>query len=170
MASGTATLEAALLQVLMVVIYRASWPTYLAARAVMRVPHIAMVNVVTQKAVVPEFVQHRATPKRIADATVELLRNDERATAMGLKQTGVPAGGVVAALVAPSLVLLVGWRWSLAGLGIMNLFFGFFFWAVVIMAQEVGNAELLPPFIAGLGPAGLFALASLWGLRRARAI
>ncbi len=47
---------------------------------------------------------------------------------------------------------------------------GFFFWAVIIMAQEAGNAELLPPFIAGLAPAGLFALVSLWGLRRARAI
>jgi MFS family permease len=55
---------------------------------------------------------------------------DERATAMGIKQTGVPAGGVVAALIAPSLVLLIGWREALAGLGIMNLLFGFFFWSL----------------------------------------
>ncbi|MEK7341528.1 MAG: MFS transporter [Candidatus Binatota bacterium] len=54
---------------------------------------------------------------------------DERATAMGIKQTGVPAGGVVAAVLGPSLVLLAGWRGALAGLGAINLLFGFFFWA-----------------------------------------
>ena len=52
---------------------------------------------------------------------------DERATAMGAKQTGVPGGGVLAAVVAPSLVLLIGWRGSLAGLGVANLLFGFIF-------------------------------------------
>jgi len=41
---------------------------------------------------------------------------------------------------------------------------------MIIMGQEAGNAELLPPLAAGLAPSGLFALASLWGLRRARAI
>lgn len=55
---------------------------------------------------------------------------DERATAMGTKQTGVPAGGVVAAVLGPSLVLFAGWRGALAGLGAMNLLFGFFFWAL----------------------------------------
>jgi len=79
---------------------------------------------------------------------------DERATAMGLKQTGVPAGGVVAALVAPSLVLLVGWRWSLAGLGIMNLFFGFFFWALWREpANETGGSEAPAPSSEGAQPA-----------------
>jgi len=58
------------------------------------------------------------------------FHRDERATAMGAKQTGVPAGGVVAALVAPSLVWFVGWRGALAGIGIINLFFGFFFFAL----------------------------------------
>ncbi|MGH7828501.1 MAG: MFS transporter [Candidatus Binatia bacterium] len=52
---------------------------------------------------------------------------EERATAMGLKQTGVPAGGVVAAVLAPSLVLFIGWRGALAALGIINFFFGFVF-------------------------------------------
>jgi ACS family hexuronate transporter-like MFS transporter len=52
---------------------------------------------------------------------------DERATAMGLKQTGVPAGGVLAAVLAPSLVLFIGWRGALAALGIINFFFGFVF-------------------------------------------
>ena len=53
----------------------------------------------------------------------------ERATAMGIKQTGVPAGGVVAAMLAPSLVLIIGWRGALGALGAINFLFGFvFFW------------------------------------------
>jgi lipid-A-disaccharide synthase len=76
-ASGTATLETALAGVPMVVIYRASWPTYLAARLALRIPRIAMVNVVAQRAVVPELLQHQATPARIADTLLRLLRDDE---------------------------------------------------------------------------------------------
>ncbi|HXG53311.1 MAG TPA: MFS transporter [candidate division Zixibacteria bacterium] len=52
---------------------------------------------------------------------------DERATAMGIKQTGVPAGGVVAAVLAAPLVLVVGWRGALAALGAANFLFGFVF-------------------------------------------
>jgi ACS family hexuronate transporter-like MFS transporter len=55
------------------------------------------------------------------------FHRDERATAMGIKQTGVPAGGFVTALIAPPLVLLIGWRGALAGLGILNVLFGFIF-------------------------------------------
>ena len=55
------------------------------------------------------------------------FHRDERATAMGIKQTGVPSGGVLAAILAPSLVLLIGWRGSLAALGIINFVFGFLF-------------------------------------------
>src|SRR3989338_3858503 len=77
-ASGTATLEAALMGVPMAVIYRTSWPTYVAARLVLRIPHIALVNVIAGQEVVPEFVQHQAQPKRIAAAIIELLRSEER--------------------------------------------------------------------------------------------
>ena len=80
--SGTATLEAALAEVPMVVVYRASWPTYLAARAVVRVPHVALVNVVAQHGVVPELIQHQATPRRIASLMVALLRDEPRRAAM----------------------------------------------------------------------------------------
>ncbi len=55
------------------------------------------------------------------------FRRDECATAMGIKQTGVPAGGVLAAALAPSLVLVIGWRGALAALGIANFLFGFIF-------------------------------------------
>jgi MFS transporter, ACS family, hexuronate transporter len=52
---------------------------------------------------------------------------DERATAMGVKQTGVPGGGVLAAVLAPSLVLVIGWRGALGALGIINFLFAFVF-------------------------------------------
>ncbi len=80
--SGTATLEAALCGVPMVVVYRASWPTYAAARLVVRVPHIAMVNVLAGRELVPEFLQHHATANRVSSAIVDLLRSDERCEAM----------------------------------------------------------------------------------------
>ncbi|MBI3082987.1 MAG: lipid-A-disaccharide synthase [Candidatus Omnitrophica bacterium] len=81
-ASGTATLDTALCGVPMVVVYRASWPTYVAARAVIRVPHIALVNVVAERKVVPELIQYRATPARVAGALVKLLRDEERCASM----------------------------------------------------------------------------------------
>jgi ACS family hexuronate transporter-like MFS transporter len=55
------------------------------------------------------------------------FHQDERATAMGAKQTGVPGGGVLAAILAPSLVLIVGWRGALAALGLLNFLFAFLF-------------------------------------------
>ncbi len=47
-----------------------------------------------------------------------------RATAMGVKQTGVPAGGVLTALAGAPLAALFGWRATLAGLGVINVLFG----------------------------------------------
>lgn len=81
-ASGTATLEVAWHEVPMVVVYKTSWLTYLAARMVLRVPHIAMVNLVAGRRVVPELIQHHAQPKRIARELVELLRDEERLKTM----------------------------------------------------------------------------------------
>lgn len=55
------------------------------------------------------------------------FHRDERATAMGIKQTGVPAGGFVTALVASPLVLVVGWRGTFVIIGVINFLFGFVF-------------------------------------------
>ncbi len=109
-ASGTATLEAALCEVPMAVIYRASWPTYLAARMVIRIPDIALVNVVAGQRLVPEFVQRRAHPERIAQALMELLRDDERTENMkeGLRDVRAKLGplGAVGRAVAGVLQML----------------------------------------------------------------
>ena len=76
------------------------------------------------------------------------FERDERATAMGAKQTGVPAGGVLAAILAPSLVLLIGWRGSLAALGIINFLFGFLFaalWREPILPSATQSEREKPP-------------------------
>ena len=64
--SGTATLENALLGVPMVVVYKLSWPTYAIARALVKVKHIAMANLLAGRGVVPELIQRDATPARVA--------------------------------------------------------------------------------------------------------
>ena len=90
-ASGTATLEAALCGVPMAVVYRTSWPTYLAARAVVRIPRIALVNIVGERLIVPEFVQQRATPGRVAQALIRLLRDEANSAEMKQSLEGVRA-------------------------------------------------------------------------------
>lgn len=108
--SGTATLETALCGIPMVVIYRTSWMTYLAAKAVIRIPDIALVNVVAQKRLVPELVQQQASPSRIANAVIELLRNDEAAARIkeGLQKVAETLGppGAVERTVAAVLEML----------------------------------------------------------------
>jgi lipid-A-disaccharide synthase len=66
-ASGSATLEAAYFRLPFVLIYKVAWPTYLAGRAVVRVKYLGMPNLLAEKEVVPEFIQHRAEPHRVAD-------------------------------------------------------------------------------------------------------
>lgn len=76
-ASGTATLESAYFRMPFVLVYKVSWPTYLAARLLMRVPFLGMPNVLAGRQIVPEFLQHEARPNAIADALLQLL--DDRA-------------------------------------------------------------------------------------------
>jgi lipid-A-disaccharide synthase len=71
-ASGTATLECALLERPMLIVYKTSWPTYLISRAVITLPYIGLVTVVAGEKFVPEFIQHRATPAAIANCALEL--------------------------------------------------------------------------------------------------
>jgi lipid-A-disaccharide synthase len=66
-ASGTATVETALLGCPMVVVYKLSAFSYRAARALVRVSHIAMPNILAGRQVVPELIQDDASGVRIAD-------------------------------------------------------------------------------------------------------
>jgi lipid-A-disaccharide synthase len=74
-ASGSATLEAAYFRLPYVLIYKVAWPTYLAARLVVNVKYLGMPNLLANKEVVPEFIQHRARPNTIAKAALQLIND-----------------------------------------------------------------------------------------------
>jgi lipid-A-disaccharide synthase len=72
-ASGTATVEAALVGNPFVVVYRVSPITYAIAKRVVRVPHIAMANLIADKRVVPELIQSDFTASNIVRQLQPLL-------------------------------------------------------------------------------------------------
>jgi lipid-A-disaccharide synthase len=76
-ASGTATLEAAYFRLPFVLVYKVSWPTYFAARLLMRTPFLGMPNVLAGREIVPEFLQHEARPRRIAASVLQLTNAAE---------------------------------------------------------------------------------------------
>jgi lipid-A-disaccharide synthase len=77
-ASGTATVEAALLGTPMAVVYRISAVSYLLGRPFVTVPHYAMVNLVAGRRVVPEIIQRHFTPQRVAGEALSLLEDEAR--------------------------------------------------------------------------------------------
>jgi len=81
-ASGSATLEAAYFRLPFVLVYKVSWLTYLAGRLVIKVDYLGMLNVIANRAIVPEFVQHEARPRSIAKAVLRLVDNPAARDAM----------------------------------------------------------------------------------------
>jgi lipid-A-disaccharide synthase len=76
-ASGSATLEAAYFRLPFVLIYKVAWPTYLAARLVVNVKFLGMPNLLADKEIIPEFIQHRAKPNAVLQAMQPLIGNTE---------------------------------------------------------------------------------------------
>jgi lipid-A-disaccharide synthase len=76
-ASGTATVEAALLAAPMVVVYRVASLTALILRRMVRTPHIAMVNLVAGKRAVPELIQDDFTAENVEREVRRLLDSDD---------------------------------------------------------------------------------------------
>src|SRR5207302_8618041 len=72
-ASGTATLEAALALVPAVVVYRMSWLSWWLGRLLVRVRHIALVNLLAGRAVVPELLQRACPSEAIAARPAALV-------------------------------------------------------------------------------------------------
>ena len=75
--SGTATVEAALIDAPMIVVYRLAPVTAAVARWLVRTPMFAMVNLIAGKRVVPELVQKDFTPERVAGEAIQLLDSPE---------------------------------------------------------------------------------------------
>jgi lipid-A-disaccharide synthase len=72
-ASGTVTVEAALLDTPMVVFYRVTWPSWIAGKLLVKVPFYSMVNLIAGRAVVPELMQGRMTGANLATQARRLL-------------------------------------------------------------------------------------------------
>ena len=77
-ASGTATLESAYFRMPFVLVYKVSWPTYLAGRLMIRTRFVGMPNVLADREIVPEFLQHEARPIAIAESVLELMKDSPR--------------------------------------------------------------------------------------------
>jgi len=95
-ASGTATLETAILNKPMVIVYKTSLLTWLLARLLIKIPYIGLVNVVAGEKIVPELVQFDATPRKIASTVLAILGDKQKmekihAELYALKNTlGIP--------------------------------------------------------------------------------
>jgi len=76
--TGTVTLECAFFGVPTVAFYKTSLLTYLIARQMVSVEHLAMPNLLAGEALYPEFIQHRATPSNLGAAALDLLENAPR--------------------------------------------------------------------------------------------
>jgi len=76
-ASGTATLEAALFKTPMVITYRQSTISWLIQRQLLYLPYVGLPNILAGERLVPELVQGRASPAALAAALLALLRDTE---------------------------------------------------------------------------------------------
>jgi lipid-A-disaccharide synthase len=109
-ASGTATLETALLEKPMIVVYRVSWLTYWLARLLVQIKFIGIVNIIAGKAIVPELVQSDLSPERLVHESQAILNDhDTRRTMIAnlrnlREQLGVPGAANRVAELAISLM------------------------------------------------------------------
>jgi len=75
-ASGTATLEALIMETPMIVLYETGWSTYKIGKKIMKTDYIAMPNIIAGTEVVPEFIQDEIDVKNIYDKTKFFLNKD----------------------------------------------------------------------------------------------
>ena len=76
--SGTATLETAILEVPMLIVYKTSFITWLISKMLIELPYIGLINVIAGKKIVEELIQFKATPQNISRYSVEILKDKNR--------------------------------------------------------------------------------------------
>jgi lipid-A-disaccharide synthase len=106
-ASGTATLETALMGTPMVILYRLAPLTYHVGRLLIRVPHIGMANLLAEEALFPELIQDDVTPERLTAAALHLIRDADHLARIkaGLKRIRQRLGGPGASTRAAAVAL-----------------------------------------------------------------
>jgi len=77
-ASGTATLETAILGTPMIIVYQTNWFTSIISRFLIQAPHIGLPNVLTGEKIVPEFIRWQFHPEAIAKEALRILEDPER--------------------------------------------------------------------------------------------
>jgi len=109
-ASGTATLEATLLNTPMVVIYKTSFSTWLIGKILIKLPYIALPNIIAREEIVPELIGFQLTVKRLTGVALELLHSKEGLQKMRVKlkkvneKLGRPGAAARAAKVVVEMV------------------------------------------------------------------
>jgi lipid-A-disaccharide synthase len=115
-ASGTATVEAALIGNPFVVVYRVSPVTWAIASRVVTVPHVAMANLIAQKRVVPELIQNNFTASNIIQELERLLPDSPARQSMKMELAAIrvllnaghahPTGSAIGRVAAATLELI----------------------------------------------------------------
>jgi lipid-A-disaccharide synthase len=109
-ASGTATLETALLEVPMIIVYKISLLSYLIGRLFVHVKNIGLVNIIAGKTIVPELIQNDASGENIAREALSILVNRERKQEMIRElsairaKLGEPGAAIRAAQIACDMI------------------------------------------------------------------
>jgi lipid-A-disaccharide synthase len=109
-ASGTATVEAALAGTPTVIVYRLSPLTFMVGKWLIRVPHVGMANLLAEARLFPELLQDDFTAARLAQEALKLMRDPERLTDLGrglarvVSRLGGPGASDRAAQVALELM------------------------------------------------------------------
>jgi lipid-A-disaccharide synthase len=108
-ASGTATIQTALHDTPMVIVYRVSPLTYQLGRRLVRVDAIGMVNLIAGEKIVPELIQDAFTPEAVAREAIWMLKDRQRAAAIrkGLAEVRAKLGGPGASRRAAQAILKV---------------------------------------------------------------
>jgi lipid-A-disaccharide synthase len=107
-ASGTASLECALVGIPQIVVYKVHPLTYFIGRMVVKVNHLSIINVMANEAVVPEFIQEKFEPQAVAQEALDLLNRPQRREHMKKRVADIVAtlGGPGASKRAAEAILL----------------------------------------------------------------
>lgn len=76
--SGTATLETTIMQKPFSLIYKTNPLNYLLYRPQVKLPYIGLANIIAGKKIIPEFIQFKASPRKIADYTIKTLQDKSK--------------------------------------------------------------------------------------------
>ncbi len=89
LASGTATLEAALLKKPMVVTYKMSWLSYLLVLPFLHVSLYALPNILAGRKIVPELIQSKAAPEQLGVAVEDFLTHHDKVRSLRAVLSGI---------------------------------------------------------------------------------